>query len=82
MRTGQSVVHELASPLGAALGIAELLAGDPHLPLGTADDLRLLRTQVLRAGELLHRFGRIVRYEETTTPGGLQLDLDRSSRDL
>lgn len=80
MRTGQSVVHELASPLGAALGIAELLAADPSLPPGTAEDLHLLQAQVLRAGELLHRFGRIVRYEESETPGGPQLDLDRASR--
>jgi PAS domain S-box-containing protein len=79
MRTGQSVVHELASPLGTALGIAELLARDPCLPPGAADDLQLLRTQVLRAGELLHRFGRIVRYEEIATPSGPQLDLERSS---
>ena len=79
MRTGRAVVHELASPLGAALGIAELLAADPNLPPGMLGDLQALQEQVLRVGELLHRFGRIARYEETPTPAGLQLDLERSS---
>jgi PAS domain S-box-containing protein len=79
MRTGRAVVHELASPLGAALGIAELLAADPDLPARMADDLQTLQEQVIRVGELLHQFGRIARYEETPTPAGPQLDLERSS---
>jgi PAS domain S-box-containing protein len=79
VRTGRSVVHELASPLGAVLGIAELLAADDRTPPDMRQDLQLLQEQVARIGDLLHRFGRIARYQEMPTPDGPQLDLDRSS---
>lgn len=79
IRTGRSVAHELASPLGAVLGLAELLALDPRLPKDMLQDLQMLQEQVARVGDLLHRFGRIARYEEMPSPGGLQLDLLRAS---
>ena len=81
VRTGRAVVHQLASPLGAALGLAELLGGDADLPGHALADVAALREQLLRMGELLHRFGRIARYEETASPAGPQLDLERASRD-
>lgn len=79
IRTGRAVVHELASPLGAVLGLAELLTASAELPQAVRRDVQLLHAEVMRVGELLHRFGQIVRYEERPSPAGPQLDIERAS---
>lgn len=81
IRTGRAVVHELASPLGAVLGLAELLTASAELPQAVRRDVQLLHAEVMRVGELLHRFGQIVRYEERASPAGPQLDIERASRE-
>jgi PAS domain S-box-containing protein len=79
VRTGRAVAHELASPLGAMLAMAEILAPDPRLPEDIRRDLTMIQEQAVRAGDLLKRFGSITRYAEQETPAGPQLDVLKAS---
>lgn len=77
--TGRAVAHELASPLGTMLALAEILAVDPRLPADMRGDLAMIQEQAVRAGGLLKRFGNITRYAEQETPAGPQLDVLKAS---
>lgn len=81
VRTGRAVAHELGSPLSTMLALTELLVDDPRLPEDVNNDLLALRGEADRAASLLHKFGRIARYEEMTTPAGPQLDVGRAARE-
>lgn len=81
VRTGRAVAHELGSPLSTVLALTELLVDDPRLPDDVNVDLHSLRGEADRATRLLHKFGRIARYEEMTTPAGPQLDVGRAARE-
>jgi signal transduction histidine kinase len=79
VRTGRAVGHELGSPLGTIVGLASLLLADARLPADVLEDLRTLSAEAERAGELLHRFAGLTRYEEMPTPVGPQLDVHRAT---
>lgn len=79
VRTGRAIAHDLGSPLSSILALSELLVEDGRLPGGARRDVEMLFAEAVRASTLLHRFGRITRYEELLTPMGPQLDVDKST---
>ncbi|HEY8742340.1 MAG TPA: GAF domain-containing protein [Chloroflexota bacterium] len=79
IRTARAVTHELGSPIGAALGLVELLTAAPRLPGDVQRDLQAALHELIRAADLLKGLGRIERYEEMASPIGPQLDIRRAT---
>ena len=57
---GRALVEALGQPLEIVLGIAGHLAADPRLPPDARQDLQVAQEAATRAGEVLHRFARLV----------------------